>query len=117
MDVPHEIGKWPHVATIELGQNAVRLEDMVDDPSIVFRTERSAQSPEDAQWLEIYVDDSLGTRRLVRIVCSLLRGLQRLAANGVLPDLRIISGEHWLEVGAELDAEEWATPSQGAEAH
>jgi len=100
-----------------MGQNAIHLEDLVDDPAIVFRCKKSEQSPEDAQWLELFVDDSLGTHRLVRIVCSLLRSLQRLAANGVLPDLRVISGEHWLQVGAELDAEERAMPSQGANGH
>jgi len=101
---------WVHVGTVELGQNVLGLVDIVADPSIQFLAETSIESPPGFQWIELFVDESRGTRHCVQTMCALLTTLQRLAAKGVLPDFRIISGEHWLAVGAELAIQDVQAP-------
>ena len=102
---------WVHVGTVELGQNVLGLVDIVGNPDIQFLAEPCADSPPGFQWIELFVDESLGTRHCVRTMCALLVTLQQLADRGVLPDFRIISGEHWLAVGAELAVREKHPPA------
>jgi hypothetical protein len=92
--------RWTHVATVEIGQDVPNFIDLVSDPSLHFRAESSDRSPGGFQWFEIFVDDARGEAHCARTVWTVLTALQKAAAAGALPDFRIITGEHWLTVGA-----------------
>jgi hypothetical protein len=93
---------WFHASTVETQQSVLSLAELLNEADSDFRSEISPESPAGCHWFEIFVDESLGTLHCTRTVCRLLGRLLKMSADGVLPNFRIISGEHWLAVGAEI---------------
>lgn len=87
------------MATIEVRDPFDDLGRLLADMSLDFRLEPAHESPTGYLWFNLLIDASKGERRCARTAYALLSALQRIAAEGGIPDFRIVAGEQWLQLG------------------
>lgn len=87
------------MATIEVRDDFDNLGHLLADPRLDFRLERASESPAGYVWFNLLIDASKGERRCARTAYALLSAVQRIAADGGIPDFRIVAGEQWLQIG------------------
>lgn len=95
---------WRQMATIEVREHFDDLGRLLADLSLDFRLEPAHESPAGYVWFNLLIDASKGERRCARTAYALLSSMQHIAAEGGIPDFRIVAGEQWLQLGAAGDA-------------
>ena len=94
---------WRQVARLEVIGDAPALLQLIDDESPDYRIEPAHNSPHGFSWFDVRVDFSVGDRRAAHTAYAFLTALQRAADDGLLPGYRLINGQEWLLIGANLD--------------
>jgi hypothetical protein len=96
---------WRQMATIEVRDDFDDLSQLLADMSLDFRIEPASESPTGYTWFNLMIDAGKGERRCARTAYALLSAMQHIAAEGGIPDFRIVAGEQWLQLGEADNAE------------
>jgi len=82
---------WRQMATIEVRDHFDDLGRLLADLSLDFRLEPAQESPTGYAWFNLLIDASKGERRCARTAYALLSAMQHIAAEGGIPDFRIVA--------------------------
>lgn len=89
---------WRCMAVIEVGDHIDHLDELIREDGLHYRLTPCASSPKGFLWYELHVDSSGSEHRAARTAWAILWAIKRLAADGVVTDLRIVTGAEWLHV-------------------
>lgn len=96
-------GQWRQIAVVEVATAAPDMASLIGESDSRYRVTSALASPTGYKWYEIELDFSIGEARASQAACALLRALADLGSAGIIPEYRLVGGQQWLEVGANLE--------------
>ena len=93
---------WRFMAIVEVDAAISNLAGLCPKEGPRFQLTACRQSPRGYAWYELAVDGAAGEQAAIRNAHIVLRALERLAADVLRTDIRIVSGAEWLELARNL---------------
>lgn len=102
MNNPASAPLWRFMAIVEVDAAISNLAGLCPKEGPRFQLTACRQSPRGYAWYELAVDGAAGEQAAIRNAHIVLRALERLAADVLRTDIRIVSGAEWLELARNL---------------
>lgn len=102
MNVPASAPLWRFMAIVEVDAAIGNLAGLCPKEGPRFQLTACRQSPHGYVWYELAVDGTYGEQTAIRNAHIVLSALERLAANVLRTEMRIVSGAEWLELARNL---------------
>ncbi|WP_395681400.1 hypothetical protein [Dokdonella sp.] len=97
---------WRHIATIELIDASMELEQVLASGQSRCRISPNSHAPSGRSWFDVRIDFSPGGREAAHAAFTALSAMQKAADRGMLHGYRIVNGRHWLELAGVLGCED-----------
>jgi hypothetical protein len=95
---------WRHVATVEIFASAFHSPTLIGDHARGFKLQPASNSPLGCMRLDLFIDAAMDAQRAAFTAGSLLVAMKQAEAAGRLEGFRIVTGQHWIDVSANLQA-------------
>jgi hypothetical protein len=102
MNIPSSAPLWRFMAIVEVDAAVSNLAGLCPKEGPRFQLTACRQSPRGYAWYELAVDGAAGEQAAIRNAHIVLCALERLTADVLRTDMRIVSGAEWLEMARNL---------------
>lgn len=102
MNSPESAPLWRFMAIVEVDAAINNLAGLCPKEGPRFQLTVCRRSPRGYTWYELAVDGAAGEQAAIRNAHIVLRALERLAADVLHTEMRIVSGAEWLEQARNL---------------